>query len=80
MNEDGPDGNVPDVTVDGTTINFDVCSLDSCENDHPVVTVEIVLHTSITGIRGSFIQVTNFDFHLLQMMTSKWFLQCTTPL
>jgi co-chaperonin GroES (HSP10) len=56
INEQGPDGNVPDVTVDGTTINFDVCSVDSCEDNHPVVTVEIVLHTAIIGIRGSFIQ------------------------
>ena len=58
VNEEGPAGNVPDVTVDGTTITFDVCSVSSCENDHPVVTVEIVLLDSIIGVRGSFMQVT----------------------
>ena len=54
--ENGPTGNVPDVTVDGTTIDFAVCS-NQCADNLPVVTVEIILRTPIVGIRGSFIQV-----------------------
>ena len=57
VNENGPNGNVPAVTVDGTVINFDVCEVSSCEDNHPVVTVEITLNARVIGVRGSFAQV-----------------------
>jgi len=56
VNSNGPSGNVPAVTVDGTVIDFDVCEVSSCENNHPVVTVEITLSARVIGVRGSFSQ------------------------
>ena len=60
VNSNGPSGNVPAVTVDGTVIDFDVCEVSSCENNHPVVTVEITLSARVIGVRGSFSQVPQF--------------------